>query len=627
MTPLTRSARPAPPVTRRHRARCAALADELVEARERSGIEDANQVPEVLADDDVVRHLERSLLSIAAHERRPIPLREERDRERDGEERDRRDRSARPARQSDGRKPSRKSATPAVGPESRQHRKDPRDDERCGDRDEAGEQEQEKRRSLAASELLFVSGAADERHSDDEHRSRGNEVECSDPRALALRKRHGDKDENGCDDSGRDRDAEPDRRQDALAQHVDHGRSCELRDDAGDGDPRNPAENDPGNRNRAALDPTEQPQLPPLRSEPGEPPSRGLEVAAHAPRSEDREREQKRRAFPADEEEARSGDVRRALDLPQLVHGPLDRERRRALGQLDARTFGALHELVDVPEARLARADGPDPRVRAVRACELRRRRERGAPLGDDEWRRRRSVVLARLPELGWDGRVGSCGIAGEEKVPVELARAQRSCADLDDPKARGARQRSAAAQAEHLAPVGRARARQTTRSQDHVLVHAVDRRDADEPSRHGALAEQDQGRRSVEPEAGERLVDGTIERGESFARIARDAEPHRPHRTLRSRDALDRLRRRAIARDGDAREDSCENSRRDREPEDGDERSAVAAPKTLPGKRGDEPRGSHVSVLRRCRYAAVFVRFPQIDIEHHREDALREAS
>ncbi len=100
-------------------------------------------------------------------------------------------------------------------------------DECCGDRDEAGEHEQEERRPLAARELLFVSGAADERHSDDEHRSRGNEVECSDPRALALRERHGDKDENGCDDGGRGRDAEPDRRQDALAQHVDDGRSGE----------------------------------------------------------------------------------------------------------------------------------------------------------------------------------------------------------------------------------------------------------------------------------------------------------------------------------------------------------------------------------------------------------------
>ena len=131
----------------------------------------------------------------------------------------------------------------------------------------------------------------------------------------------------------------------------------------------------------------------------------------------------------------------------------------------------------------------------------------------------------------------------------------------------------------------------------------------------------------TVEPEAGERLVDGTVERLESFARIARDAEPHRPHRTLGGRNALDRLRSRAIARDGDAREDPRENSRRDHEPEDGDERPAVAAPKTLPGKRGDEPRGPHFSILRRRRYAAVFVRFPQIDIEHHREDALREAS
>ena len=339
-----------------HRARCAALADELVEALERCGIEDANEVPEVLADDDVVRHLERSLLSIAAHERRPIPLREECDGERDGEERDRRDRSARPARQSDGRKPSRKSATPAVGPESRQRRKDPRDGECCGDRDEAGEQEQEKRRSLAARELLFVSGAADERHSDDEHRSRGNEVECSDPRALALRERHGDQRRERL----RRRRPRPRGRVRPAT-----GRSRPARRTTGapaspatmprDGDPRDPAENDAGDRNRAALDATEQPQLPPLRPEPGEPPSRGLEVAAHAARSEDREREQKRRAFPADEEEARAGDVRRALDRSQLVHGRLDRERRRALGQLDARTLGALHELVDVPEARACR--------------------------------------------------------------------------------------------------------------------------------------------------------------------------------------------------------------------------------------------------------------------------------
>ena len=109
------------------------------------------------------------------------------------------------------------------------------------------------------------------------------------------------------------------------------GAPASPRHDAGDRDPRDPAENDAGNRNRAALDPTEQPQLPPLRSEPGEPPSRGLEVAAHAACGEDREREQKRRAFPADEEQTRPGDVRRALDLSQLVHGPLDRERRRAL--------------------------------------------------------------------------------------------------------------------------------------------------------------------------------------------------------------------------------------------------------------------------------------------------------
>ena len=92
VTPLTRSARPAAPVTRSTGSRGTVSSDELVEAPERCRVEDTHEVPEILADDDVVRHLERSLLSISAHERRSVALREQRDRERDREEGDGRNR-------------------------------------------------------------------------------------------------------------------------------------------------------------------------------------------------------------------------------------------------------------------------------------------------------------------------------------------------------------------------------------------------------------------------------------------------------------------------------------------------------------------------------------------------------
>ena len=70
---------------------------ELVEPLERRGVEHANEVPEVLADDDVVRDLERRLLAVALDEGGAISLREQRDRERDREERDRRHGRARPS--------------------------------------------------------------------------------------------------------------------------------------------------------------------------------------------------------------------------------------------------------------------------------------------------------------------------------------------------------------------------------------------------------------------------------------------------------------------------------------------------------------------------------------------------
>ena len=241
-----------------HRARRASVSDELVEALEWRCSEDTNEVLEVLADDDVVRHLERRLLAISTDERRAIPLREQCDGEGDGQERDRRHSGARPAGQPDRGEPRRQRFGGRAPTTSGRGRKDPRDCERSRDRDEAREQEKQKRRPLPACKLLLVGCSAYERHRDDEQRRDGNDVERADSRALALRKRHRDPDEHGCDDGRRDREPHSDRRQDALAKNVQRGRSGEPGDEAAHGDPREPAENDADERHGAALEAAQQ---------------------------------------------------------------------------------------------------------------------------------------------------------------------------------------------------------------------------------------------------------------------------------------------------------------------------------------------------------------------------------
>ena len=136
--------------------------------------------------------------------------------------------------------------------------------------------------------------------------------------------------------------------------------------------------------------PAQQPELPTLGAEPREPSSRRLEVAAHAARRENGEREQQRGALAADEEKASPCGVRRALDAARSSStGASTANDDERSAELDARALGSRDERVDVPQARLARARSARPTrsVRYVRASGA-ARRERGTSLRDDERRR-----------------------------------------------------------------------------------------------------------------------------------------------------------------------------------------------------------------------------------------------
>ena len=236
-------------------------------------------------------------------------------------------------------------------------------------------------------------------------------------------------------------------------------------------------------------------------------------------------------------------------------------------------------------------------------------------------------MILGRLSEFRRDRRIGRRGVGGAQEVAVELSRSKRGGTDLDETKPGSIRERAASAQPENLASCARARLRETARSQDDVLLHPVDGRDPDEPSGDRALAEEDERRRPREPDAVEGVVHVLVECAEALGSITGNAEPDRTHGPVGRRNALDRLRGRAIGCDRHAREHSRKDRGRDSKSRERDERPAVAAAEAPPCEPRDETRRPHETAFRRWRYAAVFARFPQIDIEHQVDEAFREPS
>ncbi len=129
-------------------------------------------------------------------------------------------------------------------------------------------------------------------------------------------------------------------------------------------------------------------------------------------------------------------------------------------------------------------------------------------------------------------------------------------------------------------------------------------------------------------PEPGERLVDGGVQSAERSL-VGSPGMPNQTARTERAEVGIFSIARavaRSVAIVTPARTPASTAVATD-EPERRDEGPAVPAPESPPREPGDDTHADLMPGLRRRRYAAVFVRFPQIDIEHHFDDALRDAS
>ena len=256
--------------------------------------------------------------------------------------------------------------------------------------------------------------------------------------------------------------------------------------------------------------------------------------------------------------------------------------------------MGALRardQTIDVPQPRRPRIHRPHPRIRAIGAREQRRRLQCATALRDDERGWRRTVVLARLAELGRNRRVGerrrrcpggsrrrAVASAASRCRPGRVAGRARS-ARLPRPRSRSTSQRSVV----HV---------RGSRPERRITCSGtpVDRRDPDELVRRrcsrgtgrAASARRARFRRT------RRRPRGRARRGVRSDR--RGCRTTRPAPSApRSGSARSPERHRAIRRDGHARENAGEHGRRHREPEDGDERAAVTPAKTLPRKPGNK--------------------------------------
>ena len=121
------------------------FAGQLGEALGRRDVEDPNEVPQVLSNDDVQGYPERRLLAIGSDERRAVPLGENREREGDGQEGDCRNRSAGATCQPHRGQPRRERGALPLPPPAGQHREDWRNRDRRRDRTSPGR----RRRSTA----------------------------------------------------------------------------------------------------------------------------------------------------------------------------------------------------------------------------------------------------------------------------------------------------------------------------------------------------------------------------------------------------------------------------------------------------------------------------------------------
>ena len=381
----------------------------------------------------------------------------------------------------------------------------------------------------------------------------------------------------------------------ALAEHRQGRRPDASCDEGADDHPGRGAENRAGRGKSQRLDSGQQRRLPAAAAVPGEAPAGGLEVAAERRRRQDREREHEHCGLTADEGEPVARPPARRLCLPELLDGRDDIERDRLGLQLRPSLRHVVRQPVDLPEPRPARPERRDPGVAAVDPRERGRLGEGAHAFGEEERRRRRTVVARRGRDGRADLRVLEGVVRGREEVAREHPRGQRRLADLDEPKPVGLRQPALAPQPEHLAALRPALARQTAGADVHPAAEPLDAAEARELPRDRRLAEEDDGGAGRQVDVRQRSAHARVERGLWLAALTGDAEPDGADRARAVRDALDRLRQRAVLGDRRRDLDADEERRADCDAEDDDEAGA-ARPAEPPAREPEH-------VLRRAEH------------------------
>ncbi len=320
-----------------------ALARKRTEPLERCGVEDTDELLQVLANRHCERNLEGRLLALAALEGRSVTLGEYRQRERNRQEGNGYDDCARTTGEAHSSKPRGKRAPGPIGDQPGERSEDARDEDRGDQRNESRKQQEQESWTLRSRQTRLVDATPEQRDQHDAEPRHTDELQNADARSVSRAKRDGDRDQHRGDDGDSCGDRQPSAGEDALLEDS-HNRGAgqpgrrRTREAPGD-----PPDEHTGDRDDGALDDRQQPQLPRACAVPRQATPSIVEIATHPACGKDRERKQQRCRFAADEQQPVPGDGRCPLRLTQLLLRRVDGERRgsgreRRPRALDART-------------------------------------------------------------------------------------------------------------------------------------------------------------------------------------------------------------------------------------------------------------------------------------------------
>ena len=415
------------------------------EALERRSVLDRDQPPQVLANEVVQRYAVRCLVLLAAHERRPVALGEERESEADDEEGCRDHRIAGVAGERERSEPQAQRWRAAAGEpldDPQRRPQQPRDEDGSREGDERGQQQSQIAVPTPARELEHDEADRGQRrriqepepgsrcpHRDraDEDRGRGEQRRAVPAQALRTRGRCG---------LSTSQTGAPARCATTAPPTAPTASPIAV--------PANASAPDSATVTSASCQPRAPYQASRLRAA-----ARSVRnVIAASSANANRSAAASPPTIPSRRPAARlvacasrsssTGATRSKLDVTDLEL----RTRLRHTGR----------EIVDLPEARLPRSQRGDPGVAAVERFERGSPGERPHPLGEEERRRRRAVVPRGSRYGGAHFGIEERVVGRGEEVAEEDAIVQHRLPDLDDPQSGRMRQPPLAAQAQHLA-------------------------------------------------------------------------------------------------------------------------------------------------------------------------------